>query len=79
MFEERRKINKLFLLYLCTHKHYLVQHNRFNSGEKPFACDVYNKALSPRQSLVRHKRVHTEEESNPSDISDKKFTYCSSS
>jgi hypothetical protein len=54
---------KYFLNILRTFSHQvnLKTHQLTHSGERPYSCEVCNKAFSPSRILITHQHIHINE------------------
>ncbi|CAN7937745.1 unnamed protein product, partial [Ixodes hexagonus] len=50
-----------FCAYCSCNAAHVIRHERIHTGEKPFGCDVCQKAFAHKFDLKVHKRVHTGE------------------
>ncbi|XP_047489063.1 gastrula zinc finger protein XlCGF71.1-like [Penaeus chinensis] len=51
-----------------------IKEEQFDYAEKPFSCEICNKAFSKKKTLVQHMRVHTKEKPFSCEICSKAFS-----
>ena len=56
----------------------LQSHVRIHTNEKPYECDVCDKAFRHSSGLKYHMRIHTKEKPYECDVCEKRFTQSSS-
>ena len=57
----------------CLLLHYLARHMCTHTNERPYECEVCDKAFTQSQHLQKHMRIHTNEKQYKCDVCEKRF------
>jgi len=61
----------------CLIDHQVWPYMRIHTNEKPYECDVCDKAFRDSSTLAKHMRIHTNEKPYECDVCEKRFSQSS--